>query len=469
MSVLSPSNFPSIRKWILSHQRASQYIRFDDISGDKVLMSSKNVSLMKYVKQLQGFMSFLEKEKSKVIEKIRIIAEEPIMTLGNLCYDNNSEILLLRKMVYIHRQIQQDTLSLSNEKHIMYIEKIEDVESFLELLTSSIIPPNFHCKINENFFILSIPSRFTEMEYKLECYSSCYNSLSNQVSQIVKPLWVTDFKSFLKEVLSNSIHHYDEELAYVPPLSCELSISRYVFGGISTLGNQIDSLIDSVFDEPPQEFIRNVLDLCVMFIPQDTDLSTEEQSIALIVFFRIVFDRLYESHSSFMMPNPGNEIKMIQLMSTYPATCFKLPKDVSPVFENSDTIREAFRKDYYFMIASQFLELSAYSTNPLDVLFSVHNTLISINKAALIRRLKGTEASVNDIQQLLCFDDLFVLLLGVYFGADLPEIYTISDLVTRFVPSFCLSNPFEYAQAGLEALVSHLSSLNSKNNPINPK
>ncbi|OHS92823.1 hypothetical protein TRFO_40866 [Tritrichomonas foetus] len=139
---------------------------------------------------------------------------------------------------------------------------------------------------------------------------------------------------------------------------------------------------------------------------------------------------------------------------------FHMPEGSSPVCENENsTIREIFKNDVNFLPAAQFLEMMNFIVNPIDALYSVHKFLLSINKGALMHRLSGTEASFNDLQELLSFDDLFILMLGVLLSADIPEFASITNFIRVYSPTFCLSNSFDYAQAGIESLLVHIESL----------
>ena len=51
---------------------------------------------------------------------------------------------------------------------------------------------------------------------------------------------------------------------------------------------------------------------------------------------------------------------------------------------------------------------------------------------------------------------MFVLLIAVVIAADVPELFSLGAFVLKYSPVHCLSNAFEYAQAGFESLITQI-------------
>ena len=99
-------------------------------------------------------------------------------------------------------------------------------------------------------------------------------------------------------------------------------------------------------------------------------------------------------------------------------------------------------------------------SNPIDMLYCIHKCLIGIQKGALIHRIgPNTNAKMEDVKTLLCFDDLFSLFVGTLMASDIPDIFFVSDFISKYSPKESLSPPFEYALANTEALVAHCRKL----------
>lgn len=130
-------------------------------------------------------------------------------------------------------------------------------------------------------------------------------------------------------------------------------------------------------------------------------------------------------------------------------------------------IREFFRSDFYFLPAIEFLELSIFCTNPIDSLYYIHKCLISVQKAAIIHSInkrKNRQASPSELNQVICFDDLFGLTLGVFLASDVPDIFALNWFVQNYSPHNELSPPLEYAKANLEGLTQHIATVEFKSN-----
>ena len=456
---LSPSNFPSIRKWICENQRASNHVSFIDTKGnqEKILQFQQNRE--KIVKQLRNTLKQLNALKDQAIESITKITQEPFMKLGNLCFDDQAKNLNLRKLVFLHREIQITELLLNNTSLDNYMEQIEDIQKIIALLESEIIPKHITCKVDENCFMITFNKTIQQLIFQTEALRNCCKRLEKETREYEPPKWVKDFKGFLHDTLSKNVEHLDTTLSYVPQLPDELPLSRYCFSEIGNEREIIDGLIETIFQVPPIDFLHNVLDTALRLIPDPESFTAEEQSIGLLIFFRIIFDRVYELHSDILIKPISGESNKMNILSSLPCRIFNLPKESAPEFKDDEEIRTVFRRDCYYRSAAMFLEGVMFITNPIDCLYLIHKTLLSINKAALMQRMKEKEASLDDLHQLLCFDDLFVLFLGVYLSSDLYEFLSIASFVAEYSPTFCLSNSFEYAQASLESLVKHIESM----------
>jgi hypothetical protein len=91
-----------------------------------------------------------------------------------------------------------------------------------------------------------------------------------------------------------------------------------------------------------------------------------------------------------------------------------------------------------------------FVTNPIDALFLVHEAIRAIQRAG--RRQNGEDVGK---EQLMPFDGMFSLLIGVVLASDVPDFFQFSEFLEKFVPKDGLSNPFEYARVGMEALMFH--------------
>jgi hypothetical protein len=168
--------------------------------------------------------------------------------------------------------------------------------------------------------------------------------------------------------------------------------------------------------------------------------------------FRTLFHRCYElAPEKFVAA--GSEISQ-KAKSLSEVLAVDIPIPWRLMDSNADrrlTIRELFRSDPGFQKAADILSLSAFDSNPLDVLYRVHTCLTQIRAAAGDRR----PAARGD--GFLALDDMFSLFLGVFLAADVPDMATLFRMATEYAPTSGLSAPFECAQANMAALRAHVN------------
>ena len=455
-------DFPLIEKWINENERASKLVSFINIQNDIEKMLNYPSKKIKTINQLKNQEKQLETYKNDVIHSLEEITQQPFMKLGNLIFDEQNQNFELRKLVFLHREIQNTNLKLTNESLNMYTEQIENFQKLIELLESDLIPDFIMCKIDGKCFMTTITKSMEQLAYQKAALQTCYDNLEKKTREFKQPKWVNDFSGYLHDILPKCVEHLDEQLSYVPPLPVELSLSRYCFSGLNQTSELIDSTINLYFENDLQVFLKKVLDFSLSLIPNLDTFTPNEQSVGLLLFFRIVFDRFYELYPDILiLPEKKEDLRKMEEFSKLPCKYFNLPNDSAPQFSPDEEIKIVFHRDKYYLSSILFLESSMYYTNPIDCLYIIHKTLLSINKAALMQRFKEKPASFDDIQQLLCFDDLFILFFGVYVSSDMFEFESLCTFVSNFAPTFCLSNAFEYAQASLESLVRHIKTITS--------
>jgi hypothetical protein len=75
---------------------------------------------------------------------------------------------------------------------------------------------------------------------------------------------------------------------------------------------------------------------------------------------------------------------------------------------------------------------------------------MEVHKAAMLQ---------NKTDELLSFDELFALLVGIVLASDVPDFFEFAQFIERFTHHKCLSKPLDYAQAAISALVLYFDAL----------
>jgi hypothetical protein len=144
-------------------------------------------------------------------------------------------------------------------------------------------------------------------------------------------------------------------------------------------------------------------------------------------------------------------------LSSLPASWFSFPRDVIRM-DDGASVGDVFSADHYFRGAGAFLETAKWMSNPIDALYYVHKGIVGIQKGAFINRVNENFAvQLNDVDEFLCFDDLFGLLLGTLLGVGAMnvDICYIGWFIGQFAPRESLSAAFDFAKATVEGLAAH--------------
>jgi len=454
--------YSSLSDWASIHPHISGFLSFlthnvigSPISGSK--MSVKRAGIHARIKN--AVLNHIENIESKLAyheRELGILSQTPYTPIGFLCFENNSDNLYVRKLTFVQRMIHKKRISIITAKYSKLSDILAECRSLMNLYTADIIPNDVICKIDESFFAIEFGSSISNDEIVLKRLESHSFQLEKCIRGFPEPQWASDYTGFLKSLIASAMMHLDSEVSYFYFLESEIQLSRYFFNSKSQSKSKIDEYLRSVGNyQKKQEFAEGLVDLCYQFMPSSGVLSLDEQSTALLLLYRSFFNRLYEKNSSLFIPQNNSVFCFLENVKVIRADSFPLPLDMVSGDPTKFTIKELFTKDPYFYAASQFLSLSLFQSNPIDALYYVHKCLIGIHKGALINRLGGSHASVEDVNQLLCFDDLFSLLFGTLLASDYHDVFFLSSFIENYAPIQCLSPPFEYAQANLEALVVH--------------
>jgi hypothetical protein len=278
--------------------------------------------------------------------------------------------------------------------------------------------------------------------------------LALSISHLKKPLWAVDFPSFLQSLVQEAEQRQVPDLSYFSPLEGEVSLSRFLFRVGSPLQVRLDSVVGQFPNVSPDLFNEMLLRECYSLLPEKKEMSASEESLILLLFYRCLFHRTYERFSSAFAPKVVKERANLEAIANLPAKWFVYPRIMVGVEEGERRIGEVFGSDRFLHAAGQFLEMSLWSGNPMDMIFAVHKAIVAIQKGAFINRLREDGDPMNEF---LCFDDMFVLLFGTLLGMrpDIPDVEYIAWMIERFAPKDALSSAFEYAKTTIEGLAAH--------------
>jgi hypothetical protein len=405
---------------------------------------------------LLRFAEILESEKAKY-EHLwqRIGAAEPPALLS-VYFDSRLENLTVRKLAVAEAKLHR----LQKSKCRVHLTFLSAYLPFVREGFDIFRRPNgireTQCyRISPSFYVLDSAQLTARQSGRIQRLTHYINFVKRTIATYRKPLWLSDFSGFVQGMVRAIAPFVDADFAYFAPHESEVSLSRCFFGRHSNTFEKIDPFIADAVEFDPSRFVNQLTILGYQLIPDRDSMPPEGQSIVLLAFFRVLFDRAYERFGSlFCLPLDPDAEKLHQ-MSTRNAVFFELPADFRSEPLESVTLRQLFETRTAFLRAAEILHDSIFCTNPIDALFKCHKCLMTIHKGALTYRLGIPEEQIDESGEILSFDDLFSLFFAVMLVSELPDFFHLCWFLTNFVPKNALTPSFEYVLANLEALMIH--------------
>ncbi|OHT04669.1 hypothetical protein TRFO_27743 [Tritrichomonas foetus] len=435
--------------------------------SDQAFEMKRNRSHNRTITSLVTFITRIEQEILSTRETLEKLCSANIPQIQSLCYDFTYQNMDVRKLFYIEQHLHQMEIETFNLKFSYLFELLSNLNDVQKLLTKpNSIPCDMILSFDDNFYSLSNNQDIINNVKKIRRLFSYKENLSKKIQSYEKPLWHTDIPNFLKKAANMSLSKFDSDISYILPQNCEVSISRFLFHNHSVYGSKVDVILRSFPNISPEVFIYELVKLCYDLVPPNFHYTHQELTIIIIFFFRVLFERVYEKFGSFFYKSEIDErMKYTAILKNkkMSASCFNWPAVYidSSYSDIKDKIsaQDFFKSDQYFSAAAMFLEMTIFCTNPIDALYYCHKTMVGMQKGAIIHSLRGRTANQIDVVQVICFDDLFSLLLGTFLASNLPDLFHLDQFLQLYSPTDTLSPPLEYAKANIEGLAQHIMSM----------
>jgi hypothetical protein len=401
------------------------------------------------ISELINFVSLLSDKHAKVAEQLERVASALPPALPSFYYDSPTQNMFFRKQAFLRRHFNRLHLKLLNTKLVNILIHTDEAQLLLSFLRNGIklMHPDTAIRIKESFFVFRThaPRCLSEKYTRLKAWLLAKDSANGQIDP---PLYITNFSLYFDSLLTNGVRAIDKNLGYSPPLPEETNLSRSIFSNRNNTktAEEIDAVVDIGLSGDTENFVSNAITLALALVPDSESRTPQEQSVGLMMFYRVIFDRLYE-RTEFAYSD-GRQPLLIRL-SRLPLGLFPFPLDIASPADLASPISRYFERADPFISPAQCLLDAALACNPMDALFSVHRALLGIRQAAM---------NGDDLRTVLCFDDLFALLVGVLLASDLPDFFAMAEFVDKFVPKK-ISNSFQYAKMAVTALAVHFTSI----------
>jgi hypothetical protein len=448
----SPSS-PILEDWKSKNPRLVPHLTFLPVDSP----SRRSIVNSRAVDNLQNFSSYLADAIADIQQSISSLAIEDVLNLGPVEYDDKSALFLSRQIAVLKHKIQKREIRKLTVQFAVLTDLADRTHSALELFCSECLPPEFGCQVASTFFEVAYGDVVARDMHFLSYAAPHLRHMEIELLQKRPALSAADFPTFLRQLAVQAQSHELPSEGYFAPFDGEISLSRALFCSSSPFLVNVDQFVDRLAETGGAVFHEGSISL----IGVSADSDSKFRSVVLLMYFRCVFDRVYERHSHLFAPVFDRRFEKLEELAQMPADFFVLPRDLFSVDLKSVSIAELFRGQQFYRAAAQFFEAATFSVNPIDALYLVNKAMVGVRKAALIIRMGNASASVADINRALPFDDLFALLFGALLASGPPvvDVFHLASLVQRFSPKQALSPLLAFAKANLEALCAHIDRL----------
>ena len=417
------------------------------------------------LESLKNFTINIKSKEDSLRKEIATLSEKEPSAKGlDFIYDDQTINTKMREICFLKKKIWKNSLKILNKQLAFYVSKKDQCMRFSLFFGSKMLPNNMAAQITQNFFDLTFED--PEIKQKIKRLEQKINSIRHEIIKTSTPVWVTDFDQFFSNLVSKASHVLDNELFFFPFIDEEISFSRALFCASSSANRRaIDNFICRCAKNDFVDFPDRIIEFCAALVPPSSLESPKDQSISLLLYFRAIMDRIYETHTEYFSPTTfSNYTEPLYNLTMAQMT---LPKGMSPAGEMTDLARTCFLKNHLYKNATITFLCAYFTVNPIDCLYYIHTTMADIHRAA-ISTLVNRTPTTEELKQILGFDDLFSLFFGVLVASDVPDPFQLHAMMQKFAPKSCLSPMFDYANANLEALVLHCKKICSNSIALSP-
>ena len=321
------------------------------------------------------------------------------------------------------------------------MEKEKDVNDLINLFKSNLIDDDKVCYISTSFF--SMNYQYNPLVFQLPRIKNKYIITRSMIENLKLKNITSDFQQFFIQV----IHKYEDEmepiLGYSMQIPFESELKYFILNNYTKEIN-IMLKVDAV------ELPDCIYDTVLRIYPKWSSLNQNQISISKLIFFISIFEILYTQRYHDMEQSSSVEsYKALFKKANLSYKTLQLPSFFKNniLVDDNVSIREYFMSQSCFDNARNELLFVNFSSNPFDMLFHFHKVISDINLLARENQKKN---------YTIAFDDLFVLLYGIFLSSDLSDLFFASKVIDMYLKKFHLCSFFEYAKSTIEALVIYL-------------
>lgn len=435
--------------WMHSHPKEKKFL----------LLNKKNTKLdrnghfsqirnSKHVRTVNKIKEFLEKQKSNLADLEKTIENrqnEILKKMDPCIYTTSHENMTVRKRFFLEKKLNTYKLQILEMNYAYIMDRVQVSDEIINLFSNHIIPLEIILSVDESLFVEFDPGPEKNTLIRLRAKITYYD---NAIKQQKKPDWYDDFPRYFRYVVEQISKENPGRNRYLPPIFEEISLSRAVFSMPSKIGEQIDQYLNNVAIKAMEEFPTTIVQFCsTLYTPKDS----KEASVAFLILYRIICDRIFERFPSLFAPRDDKRIQHFLSYCNLPVSQYELPKWIRSILGDAEgTLRDSLMATSEFSGAGSFALPAAFATNALDALAEIDRTLHAIHDVA--------SSIFTDRARMMSFEECYPAVFCAILCSDIPDVFDLQDMVRLLMPRFPIIPGFEFAATNLEAVTVHLAS-----------
>jgi hypothetical protein len=338
-----------------------------------------------------------------------------------------------------------------------YLEATKvNIAILIQLFVRNLIPETFVVVISDSFFVLRLKMD-TQVLQEVDRLLSFSRYLESQIVTFPIPAPIANFANFFNGLIVKARAVYDEEVCYFPHIRSEIKLARYLFQ--SAFGERIDGFNQRSIADGWVQFSAGVPLFCRSLVKDHAFASEIDQAIGILLLFRVVIDRIYETVPEFH----ATPLDAATLMRAWacPMAHVRLPDELVPECDTSHSSRAVFSAIPKFSGPAGELAILHFLVNPTEILICFRRMMVRVHANALRERL-GREPTEKDLQMIVGFDELFTLLFGAFLASEVVDIAPMSVIVKLLTPRSDLSPVLDYSLVCFEAVILEIQTISAK-------
>lgn len=452
-SLGNPQTYVSFAEWCDAHPRIAPFLSIADETTPTTLQKvpfpqRRFLIHTKERDKLIGLLTRLDREGNLLVSEIESSQHFNIEIPATL-YDCSRYNMLCHICGSLQSQIFDCNTSALSRKLFNLMEKQTEVRSLISLYDGNVVPEDIIIRVSIDFTkasFLNVPSNQSER------LASALGMMSRRISGFPKPVWVTSFPMFLEYLVKELESYIVPGTMYCEPRVAEMSLERCLVATDFPYWERINAV-----STQPLNDLKVSLRAIADDLKQNDGFSKQDLSMATLTLDRSLFNIIYTLRNDLRGPVDIDMADKIARMRLRPLSEFNIPKMFVPSITSEDlSIAEFAVSSPGYKKAAEMLTMAEFASNPMDALYTVYQTLLTIRETAA-SFFEERNPEHEKLGQALPFDDIFSLFLMVFLGSEVLDLdglfHFIDDFIRKPVPS-----SLEYARMLLEVLNLHCKS-----------